>query len=151
MANRATEIIREHALENVMMTGFLDFPEWAYVLSQTDAGFNASFPEALIYLPNKIFAYLAVGAAVLNTIPGECAELVARSGCGLTYTAGDVNGCFEAVRKLVESPDRLTRMHAASIRLAEERFVRPIICAEFTRFLESVATDRVTLRTQASD
>ncbi len=144
LADRATAIIREHALENVTMTGFLDFPEWAYVLSQTDVGFNASFPEALIYLPNKIFAYLAVGAAVLNTIPGECAELLARSGCGLTYTAGDVDGCFEAVGKLVESPDRLARMHAASIRLAEERFDRPIICAEFTRFLEAVATDRLT-------
>lgn len=144
LADRATAIIREHTLDNVTMTGFLDFPEWAYVLSQTDVGFNASFPEALIYLPNKIFAYLAVGAAVLNTIPGECADLIAQTGCGLTYTAGDVEGCFEAVCKLIESPNDLTRMRAASLRLAEQRFDRPIICAEFTRFLESVATDRST-------
>ena len=114
------------------------FPEWAYVLSQTDAGFNASFPEALIYLPNKIFAYLAVGAAVLNTIPGECADLIAQTGCGLTYTAGDADECYEAICKLVESPDDLIQMRAAALRLAEQRFDRPIICAEFTRFLESV-------------
>ncbi|NJL26914.1 MAG: excinuclease ABC subunit C [Thermoanaerobaculia bacterium] len=62
--------------------GFMDFPQWAYMVSQADIGFNASFPQAMIFLPNKIFYYLAaggyvvyfsnprVGAATVKPMPG---------------------------------------------------------------------------------
>jgi hypothetical protein len=50
-------IIHRQNLTNINLTGFLDFPRWAYMLSRCDVGFNASFPEAMIYLPNKIFYY----------------------------------------------------------------------------------------------
>jgi glycosyltransferase involved in cell wall biosynthesis len=139
LAGAARQLVLAHGLDNVSLTGFLDFAEWACVLWQADAGFNASLPGALIYLPNKIFYYLAAGAAVLNTIPGECAELVSAGGCGLNYTAGDVGSCLDAIRQLVESPDRLEAMKTASRRLAEERFDRRIIYAELVRFLETAA------------
>jgi len=141
LAPRAAALVRQHGLRNVTLTGFLDFDEWACVLSRADAGFNASFPEALIYFPNKIFYYLAAGAAVLNTIPGQCAELADRHRCGLNYTAGDAAACFAAVRRLVESPEERRAMSAAARRLAEEVFDRRIVYAEMTRFLERVARE----------
>jgi glycosyltransferase involved in cell wall biosynthesis len=139
LASAAQELVRAQRLDNVCLTGFLDFQEWACVLAQADAGFNASFPDALIYLPNKIFHYLAAGAAVLNTIPGECAELVAQSGCGLNYAAGDVQSCLAAIDLLLESPQRRAAMRTAAQRLAEQRFDRRIIYAELVRFLEAAA------------
>jgi len=135
------QLVRDQNLDNVRMVGFLDFPEWAYLMSQTDAGFNASFPDALIYLPTKLFYYLAAGAAILNTIPGECADLIERSGCGLNYTAGDVQSCFDAVCRVVQSPDDRARMGTAARRLADEVYDRRIINEGLTRFLEGVAAD----------
>lgn len=136
-SDEAARIIREQGLHNVTMTGFLEFPEWAFVLSQADMGFNAAFPHALIYFPNKIFYYFAAGAAVLNTIPGQCAEVIDRHSCGLNYTAGDPGSCFDAIERLVESPDELSAMKAASRRLAEQIYDRGIICANLTHFLEN--------------
>ena len=136
LADEAARIVRRHSLDNVTMTGFLEFPEWAYLLSQVDAGFNPSLPGAMIYFPNKIFCYFAAGAAVLNTIPGQCAELIDRHSCGLNYTAGDPASCFDAIVRLVESPDELSAMKAASRRLAEQVYDRGIIYANLTRFLE---------------
>jgi glycosyltransferase involved in cell wall biosynthesis len=123
------------------MTGFLDFDEWAYLLSQVDAGFNAAFPDALIYFPNKIFYYLAAGAAVLNTIPGQCAEVVEQGQCGLNYTAGDPESCFRAIERLVEAPQERKAMGVAARRLAETKFDRAIVYREMTRFLEGVVQD----------
>ncbi|MCH8251171.1 MAG: glycosyltransferase family 4 protein [Planctomycetes bacterium] len=142
LAEEGRKLVAAHRLENVTLTGFLDFDEWAYLLSQSDAGFNASFPDALIYLPNKIFYYMAAGLAVLNTIPGECARLVTESECGLNYEAGDVGGCVEAIRTLVGARDRMAAMGEASRRLAVERFDRRIVSGRFVEFLTNVVRDR---------
>ncbi|UCE58872.1 MAG: glycosyltransferase family 4 protein [Phycisphaerales bacterium] len=139
LALEAERLVIQHDLDNVHLTGFLGFDEWAYLLSQADAGFNASFPDAMIYFPNKIFYYLAAGAAVLNTIPGQCAELVEKEACGLNYTAGDPESCFDAIAQLVDAPQMLTQMGLASRRLAEQVYDRKIILTGLTRFLEEAA------------
>ncbi|UCG32820.1 MAG: glycosyltransferase family 4 protein [Phycisphaerales bacterium] len=141
LAEKARRIIRRESLDNVDMCGFLGFEEWAYLVSQADAGFNVSFPDALIYMPNKVFFYMAARLALLNTIPGQCAELIAKHDCGVNYKAGDVDACFASIRGLVEAPDDLRRMQAASRRLAETAFDRRIIDREFVRFLRDVAED----------
>jgi len=141
LAEKGRRLVHTHGLTNVTMTGFLDFDEWAYLISQVDAGFNAAFPDALIYFPNKIFYYLAAGAAVLNTIPGQCAEVVEQGECGLTYAAGDVDGCFRVIERLVEDPHERRAMGAAARRLAEAKYDRAIVYRDMTRFLEGVVED----------
>jgi glycosyltransferase involved in cell wall biosynthesis len=96
----------------------------------------------MIYFPNKIFFYLAAGLAVLNTIPGECAELVADTGCGLNYTAGEVPSCQAAIARMIEQPDERRAMQAAARAVAEERFGRDTIYKAFVRFLEGIAASR---------
>jgi len=146
LAEKARRIIKREKLDNVEMCGFLDFEEWAYLVSQADAGFNASFADALIYMPNKFFFYLAAGLALLNTIPGQCAELISKHHCGLSYQPGDTDACFASIRKLVEAPEDLRRMQAASRHLAETGFDRRIIDREFVKFLSDVAEDYHRLR-----
>ncbi|HET6467271.1 MAG TPA: glycosyltransferase family 4 protein [Geminicoccaceae bacterium] len=138
LAAEVEAIVQREALGNVALPGFLDFAEYAYLLSQCDAGFNASFPDTLIYFPNKIFFYLAAGMAVLNTIPGECAELVAGTGCGLGYVAGDTQSCQAAISRLVERPDERRAMQAAARAVAAARFGRDTVYEAFVRFLEDV-------------
>ena len=135
-------LIAEAGTDRIRLAGFLGFEEYACLLAQCDAGFNASFPGAMIYFPNKIFFYLAAGLAVLNTIPGECADLVAETGCGLSYPAGDVAACAAAMQRLIEEPQSRTAMRAAARQVAATRFDRDIVYRAFARFLESVAADR---------
>ncbi len=153
LAEAARRIVAQEQLRNVTLAGFVEFEEYACILSQADAGFNACFPDALIYLPNKIFYYWAAGAAVLNTIPGECAAIVAGADlatqrtpgggaptpCGLTYAAGDADACFAAIRELAHDPARLRAYGVASRRLAETVFDRHLVYARLVEFIEHVA------------
>jgi len=135
----AERIVRERRLENVTLTGFLEFNEWAYLVSQCEVGFNASFPEALIYLPNKIFYYLAAGLAVLNTIPGQAGRIVRDGACGLDYEAGNVASCAAAIERLLTEPDARQAMGRAARRLAETTYDRAVLYPKYVALLEGIA------------
>ena len=132
-------IVRRRGLRNVTRTGFLEFDRWAWLVTQCDAGFNASFPEAMIYLPNKIFYYLAGGLAVLNTIPGQCSRLVAEGRCGLDYRAGDAADCAAAIQRLLGDPAALAEMRRAARALAESTYDRAVLYPRYAAFLERLA------------
>jgi glycosyltransferase involved in cell wall biosynthesis len=129
----------KHGLSNVRFLGFLEFEDWLSELVQCDIGFNAAHSDALIYMPNKLFYYLGAGLAVLNTIPGECAELIASHECGFSYAAGDAAACATAITNLIRSPNMLRNMRASSRRLALSLFDRTVISRDLVKFLENVA------------
>jgi glycosyltransferase involved in cell wall biosynthesis len=135
----AEDFVAQHAAQNTTLTGFLDFDEWACVLGRCDAGFNACQPDSLIYLPNKIFYYLAGGLVVLNNIPGQCERIVRANACGIHYAAGDAESCYAAVRTLVENSTERQSARAASRKLAESEFDRAIIYPRLAEFIESAA------------
>jgi len=139
LAAEAQRLVTSQGLTNVTLTGFLDFAAWASLLTQCDAGFNASFPEALIYLPNKLFYYLAAGVAVLNTIPGQCSEIIRDAGCGLDYRAGDVDSCVQAVEQILGDRRSLIAMGRAARELAETTYDRSVLFPQFAEFIEGVA------------
>ena len=125
--------------DDVELTGFMDFDEWAYLLSECNVGFNASFPEAMIYLPNKIFYYLAAGCAVLNTIGGQCSRIVREAECGRDYTAGDVDSCADAVERAVNDPSATEAMGSAARRQAETTYDRRVLYPKYVELIERVA------------
>jgi glycosyltransferase involved in cell wall biosynthesis len=139
LSKEIEQIIYKRQLTNVTVTGFLDFSQWAYLLSQCDVGFNASFPEAMIYLPNKIFYYFAAGLAVLNTIPGQCSQIVTRGRCGLNYKARDVNDCARAIEQLISDREELGDMRLNSQRLAQTCYDRKILYPRYVDFIERIA------------
>lgn len=136
----ARRLVEQERLTNVTLTGFLDFDEWAYLLTQCDAGFNASFPEALIYLPNKIFYYLAAGVAVLNTIPGQCSEIIREGACGLDYRAGNVQSCVQAVERILGDLQNTAAMGQAARNLAETTYDRKVLFPRYAEFIEQMIT-----------
>jgi len=132
-------LIRKQNLTNVTLTGFLEFNRWAHLLNQCDIGFNASFPEAMIYLPNKIFYYLAAALAVLNTIPGQCSQIVSEGHCGLDYQAGDVDSCAQAIEQIVGNRDELAAIQLNSRRQAETCYDRKVLYPKYVSLIEEVA------------
>jgi glycosyltransferase involved in cell wall biosynthesis len=145
LADSAKKLIEGYGLKNITMTGFLDFPQWAYLLSQCDIGFNASFPDAMIFLPNKIFYYLAAGTAVLNTIPGQCSRIVREADCGLYYEAGNIGDCRRAIMEIINQPEHLSQMKQASRRLAESTYGRKILYTHYIRLIENLCMGKITL------
>jgi glycosyltransferase involved in cell wall biosynthesis len=138
LAGKAEQLVRQNNLTNVRLTGFLDFQTWAYLLTQCEVGFNASFPEAMIFLPNKIFYYLAAGAAVLNTIPGQCSRIVREGGCGLDYRAGDVHSCAAAIEQMVRDAAGRSSMRQAARRLAETTYDRAVLFPRYAELIEQL-------------
>jgi glycosyltransferase involved in cell wall biosynthesis len=130
------KIVQKQKLTNVTLTGFLDFNRWAYLLSQCDVGFNASFAEAMIYLPNKIFYYLAAGLAVLNTITGQCSRTIRESNCGLDYDAGNVDSCAKSVEQVANNRENLATFQRNSRHLAETQYDRPSLYSQYVHLIE---------------
>ncbi|UCG46727.1 MAG: glycosyltransferase family 4 protein [Phycisphaerales bacterium] len=143
LREKLEEIIRQQGLTNVTLTGFLDFDRWAYLLNQCDAGFNASFPEAKIYLPNKIFYYLAGSVAVLNTIGGQCSRIVREGHCGLDYQAGDVDSCAGAIRQIAGDRKELAALQLNSRRLAETTYDRSVLYRRYVSLIEQAVQNSV--------
>lgn len=131
-------LIKDAGVRNLELLGFMDVPTYAALVKACDLGFNASFPQALIYLPNKVFYYLAGGLAVLNTIAGQCSAILRDGGAGIDYAAGDVEGCVAAVTELVEAPQRRTALGQAARRLAETTYDRRLIAPQYAAFIASL-------------
>jgi glycosyltransferase involved in cell wall biosynthesis len=138
LADRAARVVRAQKLAAVSLTGFLPFEKWAYLLTQCDAGFNASLPASFIYLPNKVFYYFAAGVAVLNTISGQCSRILRAAGCGLDYRPGDVNGCVAAIEQVIRDDAGRTAMARASRRLAETTYDRKLLFPQYAALIEKL-------------
>lgn len=138
LSNKVRQIIQEQKLTNVVQTGFLNLNELAYLLKQCDVGLNPSWPETMIYLPYKLFYYFAAGLAVLNTMPGECSQIINQNQCGLDYTAGDINSCIQAIEEIVSDLGRLHRMQQNSRHLAETVYDRKVLYQQYVDLIEKV-------------
>ncbi|MHC4474802.1 MAG: glycosyltransferase family 4 protein [Planctomycetota bacterium] len=136
LRDEVEEIIRREKLTNVTLTGFLNFPRWAYLLSQCDVGFNSSVTEAMIYLPNKIFYYFAASLAVLNTITGQCSRIIHGANCGLDYQAGNVDSCAKSINLAMSDRDKLLAIQCNSRRLAESKYDRRLLYTEYAHLIE---------------
>lgn len=89
--------------------------------------------------PNKFFDYIASGLPVINNYPGWVADMIAESGCGIVVPSGDPVSFADALISLQASPQRQNEMAISASRLANERFNRAQLSAEFVDFLEAKA------------
>jgi len=133
------DIVR--GLDRVTFLGF-SFDDWAATVTRCDIGWNAIKPESRVLLPNKVFSYWAAGLAVLNTVPGECAEWISRTGTGLSYRAGDVEGATNALIDLISDPARLARQRQAARQAAVERWDRRVLYQQYVRLVTELCQYR---------
>jgi glycosyltransferase involved in cell wall biosynthesis len=90
----------------------------------------------MIYLPNKIFYYFAAGLAVLNTIGGQCSNIVRDSKSGLDYEAGNVQSCVNAIKKVAQDADVFEAMKNNSRQQAVSTYDRNILYSKFVNLIE---------------
>ena len=126
-------------LSNVTFLGFAPFADWAATVAQCDIGWNAVRPEVLIAFPNKIFYYWSAGLAVLNSIPGECADWLARTDTGESYPCGDVAGALAALERLTSDRARLARRRVNARRTAEQHWDRRVLYQPYVALIEELA------------
>lgn len=89
--------------------------------------------------PNKFFDYLAAGLPVLVNYPGWIAEIVANEGCGIAVPPDDPKDFADGLERLAQSAELRREMGERARRVAQERFSRDILAAQFVEHIEDVA------------
>lgn len=80
--------------------GYLADADLQRCLAQADAGVIPMFPNSCVGVPNKVADYAAAGLRVVNSLPGETADIISRFAAGSFYTAGDIASFKAAVQAL---------------------------------------------------
>ena len=92
--------------------------------------------------PNKFFDYIASGMPVLNNYPGWLAGMIEEQKCGRVVAPDDPVAFADAVVWMRDHPEELGEMGKRARGLAETRFSRELMGAEFVKTLEEVHAAR---------
>jgi glycosyltransferase involved in cell wall biosynthesis len=121
----------------VSFVGTLAPAELRSVYQLCDVGICSYSPASTVAMPVKFYDYLGAGLAVVNSLRRECGSLVASSGCGVNYLAGDAESLASALEWCVARPQDLQACAAASRRLADS-FDSDAQHDRFVRFIEGL-------------
>jgi glycosyltransferase involved in cell wall biosynthesis len=122
----------------VHFLGTLTPPQLREVYRACDAGLCSYAPDTTVAMPVKLYDYLGAGLAVVNSLVGECGELVRSSGCGFNYAAGDAASLLDTLQRCIDQPDVLAAARAASSQAAGS-FDADAQHDRFVSFIERVA------------
>ncbi|MBU0638633.1 MAG: glycosyltransferase family 4 protein [Planctomycetes bacterium] len=140
--------LRNQLIERSRREGLDDFVAWvpsipkkelARVLPRMDAGLMILKNVPAFYYgtsPNKFFDYIASGLPVLNNYPGWLAEMITEHRCGVVVPPDDQPAFAEAVLRLRDDPAEGAAMGLRGRQLAEARFSRDMLGAQFVETLE---------------
>lgn len=81
---------RAAGCSRIRFHGYLAEEDLRQMLARCDAGVVPMFDASCVGVPGKLSDYLAAGLPVLNTLPGETAELLRSAGAGVTCAPGDI-------------------------------------------------------------
>lgn len=118
--------------------------ELAAVLPRMDVGMMILRNVPAFYYgtsPNKFFDYIASGLPVLNNYPGWLADMIEENGCGVVVPPDDPRAFADRVLWMKDHPQQLQEMARQARKLAESRFSRDRLGAEFVRILESAQAE----------
>jgi glycosyltransferase involved in cell wall biosynthesis len=100
----------------VRFCGYLDEEALAGLLAESTVGVVPMTDDSFVGIPYKFCDYARAGLAVLSSLGGESAALLARYGAGATYAPGDAVSFVRALSALPADDGRRAR------RMAEETF-----------------------------
>jgi glycosyltransferase involved in cell wall biosynthesis len=126
----------------VVFTGWLEHAETICLLQSAHLALAAYAPNAAQSLPYKPFEYMAFGLPIINSLPGELAELVATQGLGLNYDAGVPSSLAASIRSLLVDPEKRAACARHAARLYESTYSSSAIYGQMARFVTTlVRTD----------
>jgi len=85
----------------LVIHGLLGRRDYVKLLSRCDVGLVCVKPESMVAMPNKACDSAAAGLAIVNSLPGELADLIERYEAGVSYTAGDSGSLARAIVRLL--------------------------------------------------
>ena len=94
---------RAAACPRIHFHGYLANDALHALLARAHAGVIPMFPDSCVGVPNKIADYAAAELRVINSLPGETADIVSRFAAGSFYKAGDISS-FKAAVDAVRTP-----------------------------------------------
>lgn len=129
----------------LVMAGWVDAPKIWALLQMSDVGLapyrsSASFRQSV---PNKPIEYLSAGLAVISSLQGALADLLADTGAGVTYSNDSPSALAADLRSLAADPGRLSGMRAAARSLFAERFSADVVYDRLCEHLETIARNRI--------
>ncbi len=131
---------KQQKLDNVIFLEPVDKEKLSRLMRRANVGLQllANIP-AFYYgtSPNKFFDYIAAGLPVINNYPGWLAELIEQHQCGIAVPPDDISALANALIKLNEQRELLTRMSQRSLALAQQQFDRQQLAQQFVEYVET--------------
>ncbi len=133
------------SLENVVFWGFQPKTRMPEIMAAADLslGVYAHFPILETSCANKFFDALAARRPVLLNYSGWQRDALEEYDAGLGCTLGNDEEFIDKLRRLAADPQRCREMGMRARRLAEERFDRDRLAAQFIETLERVVQSNV--------
>lgn len=130
--------LRERAkgCPRIRFHGYLDECALRRLFASSSAGIIPMFPESCVGIPYKLADYANAGLPVVNSLAGECAQLIAECGAGFAYTAGSAESLASALDALAAA-DR-SALRAGAERIAQ-MFDADALYPEYVRWAEKTA------------
>lgn len=130
---------RAEGLRHVRFLGWSDATTMAAVMGLASVGLAAYGRLAIQSIPNKPLEYLGNGLVLVSSLPGEMAQIVEETGCGLSYRPGDAAGLAAVLARLRDDPGLVAAMRARAAAAFEERFAAATVYEAMAIRLEQVA------------
>jgi glycosyltransferase involved in cell wall biosynthesis len=135
----AQELAKGYELKGITFLGRLPFDRVVAELKASAIGLNSYAAGAPQSFTNKICEYFGAGLPVVNSIPGELAELIDTNGFGRNYQAGSPESLAKAILELLNS-EKLPDISAKVLNFAETTFDRAKIYPALAQFLEGLVS-----------
>ena len=129
---------KSSSLSNVLMPGWLNAYESAYLLKHSHLGICPT-SQARNAFPNKVFSYLSAGLPVVSAFEGELKEFLEKHHAGFYYPYSSADALTECIRKLHDDPVlyRDVSENAKKV-FACQMLETDMIYAEYARHIEKV-------------
>lgn len=126
-------------LTNVHFLGWLSAREISSLLARSWVGLAAYACGAPQGIPNKVIEYFSAGLPVLCSLPGETAQLLAKSGCGTSYLADNPEDLACKLSELDMDPSRHESMAAAATSVFDQNFSSDAVYCHMATHIEQIA------------
>lgn len=133
--------LAEKNLSNVKLMDFQPFDLFPEVLGSSDCTLTLLEPEAGIFsVPSKVWSSYCAGRACLLVVPENnlAARITSQINAGLVIPPNNPKLLAEAILKLYESQEVLTKMGQNARNYAEENFYVESIASKFEEILQNL-------------
>lgn len=122
----------------ILIPGWVDQARIDALLSQSILALAPYIPNTSMSLSNKFFEFMAYGLPVLSSCTGESEDLIRQYGFGIQYDPKNHDQFYDALLRVIDTPDTARVMGEAALTLFEKQFDQAMLFAQMERHLLSL-------------